>query len=484
MRILIPIILLSLFTTLVCEAQYIEPCRKSFSKVNTATVLETKQVNAGNTLYLSSSYLSSLEKGEFEGVPSGLIYHQYVRPASKKELKGEFEGESEEVLADDGNIYIPFIGESSTHFFQKNKAFKGKYAPEWEDPNMVIPLGLTPLDMRGYVGKKFSVKKVEDDYILFDVEGKDIVFYLGFPTLDKVFDSQEVLDYLAEKQEEGKELLGEAWYVAPSDPIKFRSESELTAPSELFYTAPMMEFTFDSLKTNKQQTVFYAEDDSLILDPKSRYTLYHKGCILKQQIAYAEDLLQSYESENIRLNNLFKNEAEEVWAKDQWVKETLMKRFWKLPSRRFKSRYEYVLNSTQPTVGSFVYAQINLDGEYHLISHFASNQGLYHTRVLLFFGNSKDSVQTTRISTRDRRNTREYVHENVIEEIQFDDIADRELVRLIAKNSHRKVRIRFKAGGSYYKDVKLSPYHKEHIRDVYMLSKVIERSEFAKGRDE
>jgi len=473
-------LLLSLTTELL-QAQHIEDCQVDYSKLKKSAFLELANVGPDKVLYLSANYVRGLREGKPTYEAAKMMFYEYVRPASKKEIKtGEIENETRELIGLDNNIYAPQISSQAQHFFIANEAFKGSYRPSVLEDQLVVPMGLEPFDVIPFAEEKFWVVERKTDYLLLEIRDQQIVYYIDFPKMEKVFESQAVRDHLEMKREEAKRLEGDSWLIKHNDLPQYRSQSELYAPREIFHLSPLLELDFQTAQIFQDRVVFPTNEDSLRIDHNSDFLILDKNCVLGQQNSYAESLMETFDTENIRLNKILKDQPVEDWAEEPWVMAALMKRFWLLPSKRIKSRYQYVLLGGGLSFETFLHARLDVEGKAWLASHYASTEGLYHRTIRIYKGNSSLYQESERISTRDRRSKRTYEEEWIVEEIDFDGEGDLDLVELIAKNVDRKITIRYYAGGKYFKDVELAAFYKEQIRDVYMLSQIIKRHEYAR----
>jgi hypothetical protein len=468
------ILLLSLASKLT-HAQFIEDCRRPYDLLKEVVSLDMSHLEPGKFVYLSQNYLDKLEEGAYKQAPSEIVIHAYVRPASKKELKsGKISGDKREFIGSDGNIYVPKVPSSYFHFFRKNKAFEGDYRPIWKDSEMTIPIGLEPVDVQPLASEKFEITQKHPDYLIFKAGNEELVYYVGYPKVNEVFDSEEILNHISQKQEIASEFIGHTWYIRPFGP-HYRGESEMTAPSDIFYTEPLVELTFDDVTAFQNRVKFGAGQDTIQIDSLSEFLILDKGCVLSQQQSYAEMLREDFDTENIRLRKTLKNDKPSEWKEEPWVQQSLYRRFWISPNLRKDDTYSYVLLEQEEAEASYVFGEVDQYGNAWLKSHFASDEGLYHTRIIVKIRGVRDSLESERVSTRDERYVRTYLDSTIVEEIIFDSAKDQKILEKIAKNAHRKIFIRYKAGGKYYKDIELPELQKEQIRDSWMLAQIIKQ---------
>lgn len=479
-------LLLVFLTTELLHAQHIGDCAFNYKALQKSVYLEPEHVSSDKAVYLSANYIEKLKAGAYRAQNSGLIYYEYVRPASKKELKSqEIENPGREKIASDGKIYVPRTSSGQFHFFHPSKIFNGSFNPRWIEPNLVVPMGLKPFDVLPFADKKFWVVERKTDYILFEVEKQQVVYFIDYPRMEDVFETEEIRAQVAAKGEEAGRLIGRDWFIQEEELPQFRSEADLAAPQEIFYLDHLTELNFTSSKVSQFNTTLFSGEDSLTIDEGSQFKILDKKCVLGQQLSYAERLRENFETENIRLQEALKNQNPDDWSKDPWVRQTLFKRFWLLPSKREKSSYQYVLLDKEGTFEqSYLYADTDIEGNLSLVSRFVSKEGLYHNRILLYRGYDRDSLESSRVSTRNRNSVRTYREGIIVEEIEFSDERDLALLKKIALNAQQRIRIRYKAGGKYYRDIVLDDFYKQQIRDVYMLAQILKNSPFARGESD
>ncbi|MEL6697884.1 MAG: hypothetical protein AAFP89_16700 [Bacteroidota bacterium] len=460
----------------ISHAQDLDSCKWNISHLHTPlSVEEEEEIAVGQTLYLSQAYLHHLENSKYQTIPTGIIHYVYVRPASRKERKTrKVEGSHREVVGIDGNIYVPKIPISQQHFFQVTAAFEGDYHPFWEDPDLIIPIGLTPVDIRPYANEVFHIQEKTDTYLVLAVEGKTLVFYIGFPPIPDVFDSEILRQALNEKQASADQLIGKEWLAYLSFPPIYRSAIAETAPSSLFMTEGVQTYQIFHTQAQKEGVTFWVDSQQKASLADSILTLYDKGCVQGFKNQYIDNVSSALESENIRLSHILKTSTQdEDWIQSPWVRRTLFKRFWQRMDTTYGIEYKNVLIPEVEDEYVHLSARVTEDGKAWLKSHFYSAKGLIHTRVVLFEKGRRDSLESQRISTKDPRNTRTYTRKWVIEEINFDDAADQVLLERIARNPEKPFYVRFTAGGSFFRDAPLPLIFKEQIRDAWMLSKIL-----------
>ena len=100
------------------SAQSDQKCRRDFDLLKTPISEQANEFFPGSTFFLKKSYLEDLASGAFETKLSGLKHYEYLRPASRKELRQmEVEDSQIEKVFSDGNVYNLTSTSPSFHFF-------------------------------------------------------------------------------------------------------------------------------------------------------------------------------------------------------------------------------------------------------------------------------------------------------------------------------------------------------------------------------
>lgn len=450
--------------------QHIEPCRVDYSPLQKVISMSEEDMQVGTYVYLSRSYLRDLALEMFKQIPSGQIYYAYVRPASKQELKDQaIEGSLREVIGKDGNVYVRSVPQPTFHFFRPNAAFEGVYQPHWEDPDQVIPLGLEPVDITLYADVPLFIRQRTDDYVLLESGANALVFYIGFPNLDYLFETESRREEVIAKQSVSESFIDRTYLMRQNPLAPFRSANEATAPSELFAQNQLTEISFTAARAYDNLVCLEYGDrgiDSLLISDTTRFELYEPGCVAALRANYREEIALQAEEEDTKLAKALRSSRS--WRKDSELAKTLSRRFWVDE----QGVYHHLLLPVEPRE-AFLSARLHADGDLWLQSHYASPEGLYHTRLVIYVGNRRDSSMTSRISTTDGRHKRYYDGDWVVEEISFTDDADADYLATIAQNAHRNIRVRYKAGGIYFADHVLADIYKRQIRDCWMLSEML-----------
>lgn len=475
--------LLIFINTVLAPAQIVSDCLRDYSLLQQVIQTNSFDIKAGDDLFLSKTYLQALEEGDYDRAPSGMKHWEYVRPASRKELKDGIVAENaEEKVGSDGNIYIVRTTPSSVHFFQPGDNFKGDFTPVWEDPVMRVPLGLIPVNVLGLSNRLFTLKEKNSDYLLIEVSGRNLVFYPGYPTTDEVFDTREVLEKISEKQNLAAALLGRSFRATHSPNLYYR-----TRPGGLNHSFdPSLEYldfeVKDVIATRKEVLLAYPNGDEvlyLVIDEESDFTLSEMDCIVYAQRERAMVDVPDEEEIDRQLSALILGDVtvEEMVAREGVVKGLRNRFTLKNDGRRSGGRYLHLttqvdMESTDPCI----FAELDEKGALCLTSRFSSKKGLYHTRIELYV-DEEEPVVSRRISTVDPYSSRHQTSGLVIEEIRFVKGADGGIIEAIARNTDRPMKIRFTAGGSYFKDIELDQEHKDAIRDAWLLALIMNARE-------
>ncbi|MEO0468859.1 MAG: hypothetical protein AAF206_04495 [Bacteroidota bacterium] len=160
--------------------QQIEPQRNDFQ--------------SGLTVRLSEQYLKAVEKNIYGQKISGMSYYAYVRPASNREIKsGLLPDQHRQIMSDDGNVYGLRATKGNEHFFRPGDLFRGDYRPEWHDPELILPMGLEPIEIADLTNQNLVILDKQPEFILLEADGQHIVFYPGYPEAEEAFDTRESL---------------------------------------------------------------------------------------------------------------------------------------------------------------------------------------------------------------------------------------------------------------------------------------------------
>lgn len=444
-------------------------CIRDYSRLQSSIVTTKEDIHVGATVYLSAAYLESYRQGEFGRVPSELIEHVYVRPASRQELRNRQVADSPyELVGADGNIYARRHAPGEAHFFRPNEAFAGDFAPHWEDPDMVLPLGLTMTDPSRYAGQPMRIHRREPAYLVLDVLGERVVFYPGHPEEEMVFETETHRTAMAEKQALAGALVGQTLLLRKKQQT-FRSVNA-AAISE-----PPISFQVRTVETLPDRVVVSGQSSAfqtLVLNAESDWEILDPDCVSRHQIAYRQQIREAAQADEDRLNANMRARSF-TSATREWLAATLHKRF-ELQQNLF-GQPEYLhqfLPEEHQHQYSYLRAALEESGRISLVSHFASAKGLYHTRVIVYVG--QDSMISSRVPTLDERNRRAYLKGQVIEEVAFGAESDLRILETIARHCDEPIRVRFTAGGSYYQDTVLDPVYAAAIRDAWMYRRLLQ----------
>ncbi|TAE47842.1 MAG: hypothetical protein EAZ89_16795 [Bacteroidetes bacterium] len=428
---------------------------------------------SGTKVYFRPEYLRMLALNAFDNKPSGLLEYQYVRPASRQEIKsGEVADHPKEIVGEDGNIYVSLPAPSSAHFFIANAAFKGKYDPYWEDPDLVIPVGLEPIDVAPISDQAMRVLSVRPNHVLLETaEGKQIVFFRGYPPIEAVFFSEKAWKQLQQKQEYAAALTGRSFWISENGEQAFRSPSRDAVRMGMPKDAREILVSGSRSSAEGVALALGADGrDSLRISEASLFLLYDAGCVSQLRQNYRQEVAREVVSDDPLLS---KASVGEVSVSDPALRRALEKRF-RIETGPEGARYIYLPEpEANPARDTYLRAEVDGNGNVSLTSHLASEKGLYHTRIILYTG--KDSLFSSRIPTLDPRNQRGYFEGWMVEEIHFTDRQDAELVQAIARHSGGPLRVRFTAGGSFYREILLPTAFCEQIRDAWLLSQSLKK---------
>jgi hypothetical protein len=456
-------------------AQQLDGCEVDYRELQTPIEVSEEGIHPGTMLYLSEGYLSKLAQGTYEEVNSELRYYLFVRPASNKEIrKDKIKGNPKERIGRDQNVYIDLPIPSSTHFFETTPAFAGHFEPNWHRQEMLLPIGVAPLDITTYANAPMTVLARQADYLLLEVEGKQVTFYRGFPPLGEVFDTEAVRQQLKDRAAQAQQWIGRALLirqphevVPPPD-----GQSGSWAWAENLSRPQMVQ----SVISVSRQGVEWAMADqrvTLALNGSSQVRVFEADCVAQRKEAYLDSLRKVFSRQEVQME-MFAAVPANDWADNEDLRRHLAGRFGPIRWPDSTPTYRYLLQparSNEP----HVYPQVQANGDCWLVSHYLSEEGLFHTQLRVFVG--IDSLETQRVSTIDRRNQRSYRGPQIIEEVVFDQPQNRAIMEAIAQASERPVRIKFIAGGDFYQAARLPALYRSAIRDAWMWAQTLKNSQ-------
>lgn len=451
-------------------------CLRTYDLLKTPTLTKPSDLNSGSVVFLSRTYLDALRRGVFATEPSGLKHYEYLRPASRDELRDGLSAEAEDqIIAGDGNVYHEVRTVPGVHFFTPKPNFQGDLHPAWQDPFLQVPAGLNPIDVSHADGIPLQVIEYDPEYLRLQSPEAEWIFFTGYPELSFVFDSEPVRKRLAEKQRLAEALVGQSFQVELKESLRYRPELEAD-PIQYPSSVHNLEITVEEVLADHEQVLlgYGTPRKYLVLDEASDARLYDLSCLrTRQREVVMEDPAQMNAINQALDAIIDENRPIEVWANNDQLVQDLQNRF-RLPQddqaavRYFEHAFMHQDDLYRKT---YLTAILREDGEAFLQSHYASERGLYHTRIEIEIdGNVWES---TRISTLDQRNQRSQVGGYTVEEITFDEPADQAMLPTLAARADQPLRVKYVAGGSFVKEEPLPEAFRMVIRDVYLMSQLI-----------
>jgi len=472
------------FTT---HAQKGETCSRDYSLLSYTIDTELGNLQVDQEIYLSNAYLEALASGKYDQSPAETKYFEYLRPASKKEMKqGIEEGEKYELVFGDGNVYGLNFLPSHFHFFTPRPGFEGPLAGTWEDPYLILPLGLDPVNSKNLSGIKLKVLENNSDYVLLEGNSSTYIFYPGYPDVSHVFVRAESVDQIDSRTEMSETFIGQRFFLENHASLRYRQRAD-GPDKHLDPDNPGMEVRVSDVLSYAEEVLLYCGDNKIyvVLDDYASFKMFDLDCLEAENEVRWSSYEDEFSTSNQELNDLISaSSGEEIIDifENDWVIDLLKGRF-RLHQdiSAEKAAYECLyLKDDESFLKSFLSAHVNIDGEAYLQSHYSSERGLYHTRVHLFING--EEIISDRIRALDPRSIRYRKGNRVIEEIHFQGGADNGMMEQIARNSSEEITIRFSAGGSYYEDIILLPKYKDAIRDSWLLSQLIINEEDLNAR--
>ena len=437
------------------------------------------EVQEGDVFFLAEGYLAAVARGRYDDIPSGLLQYEYLRPASEQELRRRaVEDHPREEVAPDGNIYVAKPAPGRAHFFRRGATFQGEMVPRWEDPHLVIPLGLEAVDIRDFGGTAFTLMEKAADYLRLDAGGQELYFFRGFPRFGVVFLTRQVQHRLADRQRRADRLMGRRWLMLPEAELASRSGQGISLrPHYLLKHA--REVFIDSAKVTVDQlrlTTRVEEGDPVMtVEDGAPWVFFDRDCLAQAELDRLTADLAAEATLNEQLDALATQMAQDSVAEaEPSVQASLESRF-RLDDQ---GNYRYVFEPAyMPAHTPYLRAWLDETGSLSLQSHYAAPQGLYHTRLILYTPDG-DSLFTTRISTLDSRYVRTYRPEGIEEDIRFTEAEDLRLIEAIARYGDGPLRLRFTAGGDFFREITLSPLCRAQIRDTWLMYRLVENGDW------
>ena len=463
------------------SAQEIKDCLRDYSLLQQQSRTQWEDLVPGTSLYLNEGYLRKLKYGAFDELGSSIAYFEYVRPATRKEIRlGKVEDFRLEAVGVDGNVYVAKQARGGDHFFHPNAAFEGLYYGDKGDSTLLLPVGLEPLDVMDMEGMPLILTERTTQYLRLEFRGEPVIFYLGYPGFGYVLDTEQVQVAVEDKSSLAKALIGRTFLIRNQSPLRFRSSPQ---GDDHLLNAERKELKIHVTNTmaDRDQVLLITRAESpnyLVLDEDSDFLLFDASCITDKKEQHRIQIQAESEEQgiNLRISQLLSDTLDE-WTTDPWASEVIGRRFaleGKTTSGPRKLRYLLGDRSNRGRQ-SFLTAEVDELGTCWMVSQFASHDGLYHTRVIVYL--EGDSLFSSRIPALDKRNQRTYKQGWVVERLVLDEDQDRKLLQTIAQSKEGEIRIRFTSGGSYFFETILSPQDHQQIRDVWMLSKMIRRKQ-------
>ncbi|MDP5169712.1 MAG: hypothetical protein NWR72_05665 [Bacteroidia bacterium] len=454
-----------------------QACLRTYDLLKTTTLTSPGDLTPGAVVFLSRSYLESLQSGVFLREPSGLRHFDYLRPGTREEIRDGLSSEAAAngVLGPDGNVYSEVQTPPGWHFFKPKKGFHGDYEPTWRDPALIAPAGVIPVDVRQADGMPLRVLEFQPSFLRLRAGEEEWVFFTGYPDISFVFDSEKVRNKLAEKQRMANALIGQEFLIETNQTLRYLPTLGVAAiafPPAVRNLELKIE---EALVDHKQVLLGFGEPRQyLVLDQSSDARFYDLACLRESvRRALLSDPDQLEES-NRKLSELMLNNVPvDTWSRDEYLVNALKSRFRLQKNDLADHRwYEHALLMRDDLYRqTFLTACLREDGACFLQSHFASERGLYHTKIEVV--DRREELRSSRIPTLDDRSSRKKIGNWTVETITFTGDIDKQLMAKLVDEPQKPIMVRYIAGGSFFQEVELLPEYREVIRDMYLLSELI-----------
>ncbi|RMG56644.1 MAG: hypothetical protein D6722_26155, partial [Bacteroidetes bacterium] len=460
---------------LILPAQSLEDCQWEPHFWEESIEAQIDEVREGDVFYLAQSYLDQVKRGHFDHLPSGLVQYVYLRPASKQELnRGEVAGHEREAVGPDGNVYVSRPALGRAHFFRAGPAFSGVMDLYWEDPNLVIPLGLEPVDALELAEQPITLVEKAADYLKVEASGETLFFFRGFPRFGLVFQTRQVQARLAARQQRANHLKGRRWLLLPEATLASRSGSAMPGDPSLLLQQGESVFV-DSARVaidRMRLCIQGASPSPRLVYAHAPVHLYSEDCVISREMERLSQALAAESGLNTELATLAQQMSPDSALEPSAALGAGLEARFQLDEQ---GAFRYVFAPRRwPSYTPYVAAELKENGQLALHSHYAAPQGLYHTRLILYTPEG-DSLFTTRVSTLDDRYVRTYLPEGIEEDIRFTEADDLKLIEAIARHSEAPLRLKFTAGGDFFREIELTPLMRAQIRDTYLLYRLMDQ---------
>ncbi|GAB4409376.1 MAG: hypothetical protein OHK0039_12990 [Bacteroidia bacterium] len=451
-------------------SQDLSLCQPTVAGLTESIVTTIDQIQTGSLLTLMPGYLEALAAGRYAQTPSGLRRHVYLRPASKQELRrGVVSKNPREQIGADGNVYVAQTCPSELHFFRRADGFES-YTPTWQDPDLLLPIGLAAADPHAYAGVVLEVLHKQPDYLVLRAGADEVVFYRGFPAFEEVFQSPSEADALAYRQQQAASMAGRRWLVYDHPYTQARSDEVALTPEHLWN---YRQFWIESAEARTDGVLFSGrlpEPATLYLSRERPVLILDRGCVADLRSRMLEtQRLATHETSAALAALAADSVSPRHWA-DLPLADELRRRF---VEREETGELHYVFEpEIKPADACFIKAGLNKRGDLWLVSCYAGPEALYHSRIILYPPDG-DSVFSRRVSHLDKHYTRIYFPDGIEEEIHFTEAPDLDMVARIALQDSGAFRVRFTAGGSFYHDIDLPELYHDQIRDAWLLAQLL-----------
>lgn len=473
MRNVLPLVMLSALSVfpVAILAQDVSSCQVELGLLTKELAPTLDDFQAGATVYLNDDYLASLPKDIYAGPLGEIRCFEYVRPASRKELrKGRIVGSRQEIIGPDKNVYGPRLVSSYAHFFKIDGPFAGSFDGEWKRQELVLPLGLVPTTVAHLAGLPLTVLDRNNDWLLLDERGTLYVFYFGGPELDEVFDSQALREQLSARQSAAEQLLDlELLVVHPDDTLtgQMLRENAWIWADEFQEGETVAEIL--SIDRSGTSLIFENQPLPIVLNEAYADVFFDQPCVDQIREDYLDSLLLIIAKQEYQLEQFAQANPSE-WLNNENLKAHLSGRFGPQVLSQIAPVYHHLgFPSYDPR--SCIYPEVGANGALVLVSRFVSDSGLYHTDIQVSIGNK--TLNSSRVPPYDSRSSRSYLGTQIMEEVRFGRAEDQAIMEALAKSGEQTIKVKFITGGSYQKEITLPQVYRSLIRDAWLYSQLL-----------
>ena len=347
--------------------------------------------------------------------------------------------------------------------YQPNKYFRGDFTPLETLPRLILPIGLTPLDVSAYEDVPFVLLGKEAHYLLFECQGRQVVAYADTMLPTHLFYSAAGRRALAEKRTYAHSLLGLEVQI-PDNPGAARRFNDLELAS-CHVARDYVTFSY-----------WAGEAGYFYVDAETRFHMYEKACVIQQNALAPPAAAGLSEEAEKQLNEIVREKNPVKRMQENPALMALLVDQFEIARDSYAGITWYLhkgLTPEQISKTSFVRANLNSNGILYLQSNCFSPEGMGHTMVEVSSGAEK--TRSAAVAADDSRNLRVESEAGIEEQIHFTKGDDRDVIHFIAYHVENPITLTFLNEAGQAQSSLMPPAHKRAIRDTFVLYLLIRK---------